>query len=158
MNSGRKIKRPTSCSNKKTEKIFYTDKNNIHKVMKFANQGKKIYLKTNKTSINTEKITNININLNEKLNNSDNCKEKNNNENIINLTNKNTPNNIAPYNVISQSGNIITDIFFVRNLGDKNLKAKIKYNNLYDEKEGKQKRFPSAMNAKLLVKNNKILL
>ena len=69
--SDNKIKRPTSCVNKKSEKIFFKDKSSNKKVLKFANQGKKIYLKTktnNKKTINIDNINNININLDDKLN------------------------------------------------------------------------------------------
>ena len=158
--SNHKMKRPTSCSNKKTEKIFYEDKNNNKRIMKFANQGKKIYLKTNKTSINTDNINNANINSNDKLNSSDSGIEKNKAEKIINLTSKN--NNRDNPHLLSPSGNIITDIFFVRNLGENSFKTvkapKIKYNTFYEVKEGEQKRFPSAINAKLMIKNNKNIL
>ena len=169
-NTGPKIKRPISCVNKKAEKILYNAKNNgNYKAMKFANQGKKIYLKTAKTSINTENINNINninINLNDKLNNSnDISRDKNNYENIINLTNKNYNTN-SPYSIVSPSGNIITDIFFVRNIEEKSLKTtkgKIKYNNFYedsDEKEEKkeEKRLQSAINGKLMVNYSKNIL
>ena len=67
--------------------------------MKFANQGKKIYLKANKTNINTDNINNAIINLNDKLNNSDSGIEKNNDEKIINLTSKNN-NGDKPYNIL----------------------------------------------------------
>ena len=138
--------------------------------MKFANQGKKIYLKTSKTNINTENINNININFNDKLNNSnDNSQDKKINDNIINLTNKNNIIN-SPYTIVSPSGNIITDIFFVRNIGERNLKTtkgKIKYNNFYEEKdekeenkekEEKEKRIQSEMNNKLMVSKSKNIL
>ena len=168
-NPGQKIKRPISCANKRTEKIFYNAKNNgNYKTMKFANQGKKIYLKTVKTSINTDNINNANNNLNDKLNKSnDMSQDKNNNDNIINLTNKNYNTNSA-YTIVSPSGNIITDILFVRNIGEKNLKTtkgKIKYNNFYEEKdekeekkEEKEKRIQSAMNGKIMVNNSKNIL
>ena len=160
--SGPKVKRPTSCMNKKHEKIIYNAKNN--KTIKFANQGKKIYLKTNnKTNINIENINNVNINLNDKLNNSnDEIDDKNsNNQNVINLTKQMSP-AIYPHTILSPSGNIITDIFFVRNLGDQSLKttkASIKFNNFYDDKDEKQKRFSSSINNKLIKDNsNNILL
>ena len=164
-----KFKRPTSCANKKSEKIFFKDKsNNNKKVLKFANQGKKIYLKTNnKNTINLENINNINININDKLNKSnDNSQSKidNNEINKINkIINKNTS-TISPYAILSPSGNIITDIFFVRNLDNsiKTTKSKIKYINFYEDKEEKkeekQKRFPSAMNGKLMLNKSKNIL
>ena len=158
-NSTSKIKRPTSCANRKTDKIKYNGNN---KILKFANQGKKIYLKSsNKTNINTENINNININITEKVNNSkENIQYKNNNnKSQINITNKNNIIN-SPYTIISPSGNVITDIFFVRNLGNKTVKTTkgdIKFNNLYEDKEENQKRFPSAMNNKLTKNNNNII-
>ena len=81
---------------------------------------------------------------------------------INKIINKNTS-TISPYAILSPSGNIITDIFFVRNLDNslKSTKATMKYN-LYEEKEEKkeekQKRFPSAMNGKLFLNKNKNML
>ena len=137
-----KIKRPSSCANKKSENIIYDTKNpKNYKIMKFAKQGKKIYLKTNsKTNINLDNINNATINLNEFLNNYNrNNPEKNNNniENCINLVNENISNPYSKF--LSSSNNIDSDILFAKNLGEKNLKKtnkEIKYN-LNEENEEK---------------------
>jgi hypothetical protein len=157
--SGSKIKRPTSCVNKNAEKIFYNNNNNKkNKELRFNNHGKKIYLKTDKRKnfINT-----INYNLKENLNNSNDAKDdKNSNENSINITKQFSP-TINPSNYISASGNVITDIFFVKNLegcNPKTTKGTTRFF-LNNDKEDKQKRFPSAIKKKLIKDNsNNILL
>jgi hypothetical protein len=144
---------------KKTEKkIFYSNKNN--RGLNISNQGKKIYLRTsNKKNIN---INNLNTNLNNNLNDNNTVKdEKNsNNDNSISVTKQINPANLS-HNFLSPSGNIITDIFFVRNLEGKNFNtAKGTTKNIfYDDKDEKQKRFPSAINNKLIQdnSNNKLL-
>ena len=171
--SGPKIRRPTSCANRESEKIFYStneNKNGIKKtkVINFSNQGKKIYLRIdNKNNINTENINNININLDDFLNNSNVNKEDKNNKNdelkeITKQLNSASfsPNNNSP----SPSGNIVTDILFKRNVGPKNLKTtkgilKDNFFNSSQNKDLKKKRYPSAVNNKLLKNNsnNKLL-
>ena len=161
-----KIKRPTSCANKKSAKIFHNQKNDkTNKIIKLANQGKKIFLKTynksNKASINIENINNEKINLNDnKINNSHNTDEDRsyNNEN---KTNKNN-HSIYPQATLSPSGNMIDEVFYGKVLGNQNLKTTKNKANTYinfsEIKEEKEKRFPSAMNNKLVKCDNKDIL
>ena len=167
--SSSKIKRPISCSNKISESINYDTKNpKTCKVMKFAKQGKKIYLKTSsktnsKANINLENINNATINLNDKINNCNKINLEtiyNINENCINLVNKNIVNPFSN-TILPSSDNIITDFLFVRNIGKNSSKKsnrEIKYN-LYEENEEKQKnekqkRLMSAKNEKIIKNNN----
>ena len=158
--SGNKLKRPTSCVNRKLEKYFTkTDKNK--NFIKFANQGKKIYLKTNnkanKASIKIDEINNININYNI-YTTKGNKKEQNKSNENENKENK----NIYLHLNLHHPGNIMTDIFNINNSGELNLKTSkgvsFKCGNLCTDKEAKQKRFPSAMNNKAIKRNNKNIL
>ena len=158
-----KIKRPTSCVNKKSEKIFYNQKNEkINKIIKYANQGKKIFLKTNnkssKASINIENINNAKINTNDNISNNSKLTEDDKSYNNGNKTNKNNK-AIFPQETISSSENIVTDVFFMKNMGKQTLKTNKnktnKYRNSYEDKEDNQKRFPSAMNNKIIKADNK---
>ena len=158
-----KIKRPTSCVNKKSEKIFYNQKNEkINKIIKYANQGKKIFLKTNnkssKASINIENINNAKINTNDNISNNSKLTEDDKSYNNGNKTNKNNK-AIFPQETISSSENIVTDVFFMKNMGKQTLKTNKnktnKYRNFYEDKEDNQKRFPSAMNNKIIKADNK---
>ena len=101
-------KRPTSCVNKKYEGII-NNNNKIDinkKIIRFTKQDKKIYLKTKKTKINLDNINN-NISKNENEESKEDIKDK--------------------------KDNIITDIFFVKNLKEKD--NKIMFNNVSDFKD-----------------------
>ena len=118
------MKRPTSCVNKKHEGINNNNNNSSNnkiernkKIIRFTKQDKKIYLKTNndknsnnikKAKINIENINNIGINL---VNDIKNENEESKDDNSININNMNQKSPIR---------NIITDIFFVKNLEEKN--------------------------------------
>ena len=101
-------KRPTSCVNKKYEGII-NNNNKIDinkKIIRFTKQDKKIYLKTKKTKINLDNINN-NISKNENEESKEDIKDK--------------------------KDNIVTDIFFVKNLKEK--ENKIMFNNFSDFKD-----------------------
>ena len=112
-NSGLTI-RPSSCVNKSHEGII----NNNKRIIRFTKQDKKIYLKTNKekkneikkTRINLDNINNIAINLDKslKIENEETKENKKNKRNMIIDLNNNP------------ARNIITDIFFVKNLEERN--------------------------------------
>jgi hypothetical protein len=158
--SGNKLKRPTSCVNRKLEKYFTkTDKNK--NFIKFANQGKKIYLKTNnkasKASIKIDDINNKNLNYNMYTNKRNKKEQNKSNEN----ENKENKDFYMHLNLHHQE-KIMTDIFSINNSGELNLKTSkgisFKYSNLCSDKETKQKRFPSAMNKNVIKRNNKNIL
>ena len=158
--TGNKIKRPTSCVNRKLEK-YYT-KNEKHKnFIKFSNQGKKIYLKTNnkasQASIKIDDINNINFNYNTYTNKGIRKEQNKSNENE-NKENK----NIFMHLNLHHPENILTDIFSSNNSGELSLKTSkgisFKYSNICSDKEAKQKRFLSAMNSKAIKRNNKNIL
>ena len=157
---GNKLKRPTSCVNRKLEKYFTKNEKNKN-FIKFANQGKKIYLKTNnksnKASIKIDDINNINLNYNI-YTNKRNKKEQNKSNENENKENK----DIYMHLNFNHPEKIMTDIFSINNSGELNLKTSkgisFKYSNLCSDKETKQKRFPSAMNKNVIKRNNKNIL
>ena len=112
-NSGFTI-RPSSCVNKSHEGIISNNK----RIIRFTKQDKKIYLKTNKekkneikkTRINVDNINNIAVNLDKSLK-KENEETKDNKKNKRNMI-------IDLHN--NQTRNIITDIFFVKNLEERN--------------------------------------
>ena len=166
--SGSKIKRPTSCMNKKSEKIIYNN-DKSKKIIKLDNKGKKILLRTNnktdKSNIYLD-INNINIHQND---NSRKSKNDSNNgieyedtkSNRKSKTNKNNP-NVYVCSILSHSGGDMNDIFYSKNSEGQKVKlskgVNTKYYNLNIEKEVKQKRYPSAMNNKYIKHNNKNIL
>ena len=158
--SANKIKRPTSCVNRKLEKYFTKNDKNKN-FIKFSNQGKKIYLKTNnkasKASIKIDDINNININYNVHTSKGNKKEQNKSNEN----ENKEYKNIYMHLN-LHHPGNIMTDIINTNNSGELNLKTSkgvsFKYSNICTDKETKQKRFPSAMNNKVIKRNNKNIL
>ena len=107
-------KRPSSCVNKSHEGII----NNNKRIIRFTKQDKKIYLKTNKekknevkkTRINLDNINNIAVNLDKSLK-KENEETKDNKKNKRNMI-------IDLHN--NAARNIITDIFFVKNLEERN--------------------------------------
>ena len=135
------IKRPTSCVNKNHEGINNSS-NKIErnkKIIRFTKQDKKIYLKKNndknsnnlkKAKINLENINNMGINL---VNDIKNENEESKEDSSININNMNQKSPIR---------NIITDIFFVTNLEEKNPNqspnTKV-FNNLCEFKDEKEK-------------------
>jgi len=140
-------KRPTSCANKKYEGILYNNKIEKNKrIIRFTKQDKKIYLKTNDNKkkninkkINLENINNIGIELN---NDNINIGEE---EKIDKILNKNSI--INSVNNKSPKGNIITDIFFVKNLDlDKKM-----YNNYYEFKDNIDKNKIKIFNKNILL-------
>ena len=155
---GNKIKRPTSCVNRKLEKYFTQNEKNKN-FIKFSNQGKKIYLKTNnkasKASIKIDEINNLNYNMHTSKGYKKEQNKSNENENKENK-------NIFMHLDLHHPGNIMTDIFNTNNSGELSLKTSkgvsFKYANLCTDKEAKQKRFPSAMNNKAIKRNNKNIL
>ena len=112
-NSGFTI-RPSSCVNKSHEGIISNNK----RIIRFTKQDKKIYLKTNKekknevkkTRINLDNINNIAVNLDKSLK-KENEETKDNKKNKRNMI-------IDLHN--NPTRNIITDIFFVKNLEERN--------------------------------------
>ena len=140
-------KRPTSCANKKYEGTLYNNKIEKNKrIIRFTKQDKKIYLKTNDNKkkninkkINLENINNIGIELN---NDNINIGEE---EKIDKILNKNSI--INSVNNKSPKGNIITDIFFVKNLDlDKKM-----YNNYYEFKDNIDKNKIKIFNKNILL-------
>ena len=166
--SGSKAKRPTSCINKKSEKIIYNNEKS-KKIIKLDNKGKKIFLRTNnktdKSSIYLD-INNQNIHLNDNSrkskNDSNNGLEyEENKSNRKSKTNKNNP-NVYVCSILSHSGGDMNDIFYPKNPEGQKVKlskgSNVKYYNLNIDKEVKQKRCPSAMNNKCIKHNNKNIL
>ena len=112
-NSGFTI-RPSSCVNKNHEGILSTNK----RIIRFTKQDKKIYLKRNnekkneikKTRINIENINNMGVNLDKSLKN----------EKEETKENKKIKRNMIIDFHDNPTRNIITDIFFVKNLEERN--------------------------------------
>ena len=127
-------KRPTSYVNKKHESLL----NNSKRTINFSKQDKKIYLKTNnekkneikKTKINLDYINNMGINLDRSIKNEN---EETKENKIDNKRNKNTI--IDSYS--NPARNIITDIFFVKNLEERNNKNILDVNELKDNNKNK---------------------
>ena len=166
--SGSKIKRPTSCMNKKSEKVMYNNEND-KKIIKLDNKRKKIFLRTNNKTdksniyldINNIK-THLNDNSKKSKNDSNNGIEyEGNKSNRKSKTNKNNP-NVYACSILSHWGTDINDIFYFKNSEGPKVKAgkgaNIKSYNLNIEKEVRQKRCPSAMNNKCIKHNNKNIL
>ena len=166
--SGNKVKRPTSCVNKKSEKIMYNN-DKSKKIIKLDNKGKKIFLRTNnktdKSNIYLD-INNINIHQNDNSRKSKNdsnigIEYEDNKSNRKSKTSKNNP-NVYVCSILSHSGGDANDIFYSKNSEGQKVKlskgtnAKNYYLNI--DKEVKQKRCPSAMNNKYIKHNNKNIL
>ena len=106
--------RPSSCVNKNHEGILSTNK----RIIRFTKQDKKIYLKKNnekkneikKTRINIENINNMGVNLDKSLKN----------EKEETKENKKIKRNMIIDFHNNPTRNIITDIFFVKNLEERN--------------------------------------
>ena len=117
-------KRPISCANKRYEGMMTNIKiERNKKIIRFTKQNKKIYLKTNnekkdegkKAKINIENINNLGINLEQNIKKENEESKENNNENKTNKLNILT----SSQNNIPSTNNFMTDIFFVKNLGER---------------------------------------
>ena len=138
-------KRPTSCVNKNYEGINNNNKlEKNKKIIRFTKQDKKIYLKTNKgkidelkkAQINLDNINNMEINLDKSLkieneeSKDDNIGNKKGRKNVLKEQQSNSPPN----------RNVITDIFFVKNLEERNNSNKKTNNEIFQMNDSKEKK------------------